>query len=560
MFLEAFSEKYPDEFLTRNEDNFDVFLEKFGIFYQKTRADIQDGQLSRRNLNGRFAYGKELEKAQINQKGVSTEKIAEEFNDMLRGCMRQHDPLTAFNMIPPTLLDAVIGVTLTSLYNPNPFWDFVSGKLCLYEKKIMRMLGKLVEWDAADGFTVTGGKQALLYAIKCGMARANSCATKMDEFVVICSASAHYSIEHVCYYLGMSPENCIRVATRESGEIDIAAFEDTLKRVLNQNKRIAAVIGIGGATIDLIPDPIALLKETIDSVAASYDLDYVPYLHVDSVITWTWLAFENSPKHFRNKHIAPNISDKIERVVSKISGIKYADSFAADFHKTGFCPYSAGVFVTKDSVNLAGLTQDDYVSRDDLHLGEWEPFRLTCENSRPAHAIVSIWIALRKMGLAGLREYVLYQLQVCETFKNLIQEKYSEHFEILNHRTCGWEIVFKPLFGQKQSWDELLMAPENQQQEYIKDCYAFLNDLWYGPFNNKNQRFPVIGFVRKYSRKGSFENNFPAFLIHPISLHYDDRAVDEMLSSILEVKTAFEAKQFDLAEPATYLHGMTPPR
>jgi glutamate/tyrosine decarboxylase-like PLP-dependent enzyme len=562
MTLIPFSKRYPDEFLTRSEDNFDVFLDKLKLFYNKTRMDIQDGKIARRNLNYRFNYEEELRDVKINQKGIDIGEVASEFNDMLKGCIRHQDPTTAFNIIPPSLLAAVAGITLTSLYNPNTCWDFISGKLCLYEKKITRMLGSLVGWSDANGLIVTGGKQAIAYAIKNGIDRAscNGC-VNLDDYVVICSVLAHYSIEHVCHFLGVSPENCIRVPAHPSGEMDLHAFQEIIQRSISKNKKIAAVIAVGGGTINLVPDPILSIKATIDAIAQSHHLDYIPYLHVDSVITWSWLAFGDDPVQFFNQQTSSKVSKKIQHVTSKLTGIKYADSFAADFHKTGFCPYSASVFIVRDSSGLLGMAPSEYFFQENQSFGEMEPFRYTFENSRSGIPIVSIWITLRKMGLEGIREFVLYQLEVCELFKQKIQENYSDHFELLNTHSNGWEIVFKPHFRQKQSWDHLQNSSTNEQEEYINYCYAFLNDLWYRPLEDETQRYPVIGFVRKYSRN-IHEKSFPAFLIHPTSPHYDENAIEEMIKSIFEAKIAFDLKQTTLATASaeTYLYEMTPPR
>ena len=251
MDLTPFSKKHLNEFISRNEWNFNVLLEKIAVFHNKTRDAIGDGAASRRKIDYRFNYDEELSDVKINQKGITTDEVAEEFNDMLQGCMRHQDPTAAFNLIPAPLLDAVAGITLMSLYNPNPCWDFISGKLCLYEKKIVRMLGQLVNWTHADGFVVTGGKQALAYAIKNGMRRASiNCGAEMSDFVVICSNLAHYSIEHVCHYLGISPENCLRVESNPLGEMNLRALEKTIDQVTSQGKIAAAVIAVGGGTIN----------------------------------------------------------------------------------------------------------------------------------------------------------------------------------------------------------------------------------------------------------------------------------------------------------------------
>ena len=508
MPLIPFSKKHPGEFLDRTEDNFTTLLEKIKLFHNETKGDIQERSASRRKLNSRFSYQEELKNIRINQKGISTDEVILEFNDMLSGCIRHQDPTAAFNIIPSPLFDSVAALTIASLYNSNPCWDFIYGKLCLYEKKIVGMLGDLVGWPHADGFVVTGGKQAIAYAIRCGIGRAGGKnPQKMDEYVVFCSATAHFSIEHVCNYLGINSENCIRVATCPTGEIDLEIFKKKLDHAISQGKKVAAVIAVAGVTINLVPDPIFSIKKIIDEVVKTNQLNYAPYLHVDSVITWTWLAFKDNLSDLSNSGAHPNVQEKIRSVFSKISAIEYADSFAADFHKTGFCPYAAGVYITKDSANLLGITSNGYCPPEDP-FGELEPLRQTFENSRSSLPIVSIWIAIRRMGLDGLRQFVIYQLEVCEVFKRKIRENYNNHFEILNENSRGWEIVLKPHFNPKISWDRLQNSSDEEQQNYIRDCYALINEFWYAPFEETTLRYPIIGFIPKYSRTDIHEKVF----------------------------------------------------
>lgn len=562
MNLIPFSRKHKDEFLSRSEGNFNILIDKINLFYTCTRSDIGDGSSPRRKIDFRFDYEEELNDVKINCKGITTEEVASEFNDILQGCIRHQDPLTAFNLIPAPMLDVVAGMTLMSLYNPNCCWDFISGKLCLYEKKIARMLGQLVDWPRADGLVITGGKQALAYAIKNGMGRASlNCPAEMSDYVVICSALAHYSIEHVCHYLGISPENCIRVAADPSGEMNLQAFEETLDRVISEDKVIAAVIAVGGGTINFFPDSIKPMKQIIDHTATRHCLSYIPYLHVDTVISWAWLAFEKVESEWEQSS-SPEATKKIKNVLSKLSGIHHADSFAADFHKIGFCPYAAGMFITKESSNLCGMTVDGSSPKENIRFGEAEMYKQTLENSRPGLAIASIWIALRRMGLEGLGQFIQYQLEVCEMFKLRIRESYGDHFEILNDHSNGWEIVLKPHFGSVTLWRELQTGSADEQQLYSRTCHQFLNDLWYGDLENEQQRTPVIGFVKSYSRIGSHEKGFPAFLIHPTSLHYNNQEIDKMLEEILRAKITFDSKQTspesELAEE--YFSQFTPPK
>jgi glutamate/tyrosine decarboxylase-like PLP-dependent enzyme len=557
-----FSEKYPNEFLNREEDNFDVLLSKINAFYNRAKSGIQDGTVSRRVLETRFNYEDELKKSIDCENPISSEEVADEFSDMFKGCIRHQDPSAAFNIIPTPLFDTIAGITIASLYNTNACWDFISGKLCLYEKKLVKILGHLVGWNNPNGLVVTGGKQALAYAIKSGINRANVDSTCIEDYVVICSSLAHYSIEHVCSFLGMIPENCLRVLSNPNGEINLDSLKSIIQKAISQGKKIAAIIAVGGATINLIPDPIKEIKQIIDDAVHAYSLEYVPYLHVDSVITWAWLSFIQDENYLKGLDLKYEVHKKIKNVCDKLKGINLADSFAADFHKTGFCPYAAGVFISKDSYGLSSLISNGYITPENPSFGECEPYRVTFENSRSALPIVSSWISIRKMGLKGLREYITYQLEVSCLFSKLIKLKYRHHFEILNIQSNGWELVLKLNFNQNFDWDRLQNSSKEDQKEYIEDCYGFANYLWYSPIDKQNFHNPVIGFVPRYSRKGSHEKSFPAFLIHPTSLHYDETTVNEMLQKIVEMKLSYEANQRlqKLAQHASRFQEITPPR
>lgn len=561
MGLVPFSQQYPNEFLSRREDNIEILLKKIQLFFNTSQHDTGGGVKSRRVLTRRFNYGEELSAISIKEEGISSEEVALEFSDLLQGSIRHQDPTTAFNIIPAPLLDVVAGITLMSLYNPNPCWDFISGKLCLYEKKIVRMLGSLVGWKDAAGFAVTGGKQAIAYAIKNGMARASlNAPTELSDYVVLCSKQAHYSIEHVCHYLGISPENCIRLDTEPTGEMKSESLQLAMRQVIAQDKRIAAIIAVGGGTVNLIPDDISAVKEAMDSVVYSCGMDYIPYLHVDSVISWAWLTFDAEKNDCLDAEF-PRVKEKIYNVLSKLKGISLADSFAADFHKTGFCPYAAGVFIAKNNNGLSGMSLDRSIPKEDILFGEFEPYKHTFENSRSGLAIASIWIALRRMGLEGIRKFIVYQLEVCENFKKKIRDKYSEHFEVLNDHSNGWEIVLKPHFGVKKSWEDLQAAQLFEQIAYLKYCQHFLKALWFDPLTDTEDKASVIGFVKNYSRKGSYEKSFPAFLIHPTSLHYEEGSIDEMLEGIIRTKIKCEDNLEKVGdEDPDYLLRVTPPK
>ena len=283
---------------------------------------------------------------------------------------------------------------------------------------------------------------------------------------------------------------------------------------------------------------------------------------MDAVISWVFLAFGQTPPDSWSERCSAAVADKISYVLSNFQGIEHADSFAADFHKTGFCPYAAGVFVVKSTEFLAGLPVDGNAPKETLCWGESEINRQTMENSRSSMGIAAIWISLRRLGLSGLREYVLYQMEVCEEIKTKLRSSYSDHFEVLSSPSCGWEIIVKPHFGSKIPWEELQQSSQEIQDEYAQTCQRFLHHLWFGDISEEKPAFPFIGFVKKYSRKGDEEKALPAFLIHPSSLHYDDEAISELLEGCLLAKTSFGASLASRCSDSNdaFLEQLVPPR
>jgi glutamate/tyrosine decarboxylase-like PLP-dependent enzyme len=444
-------------------------------------------------------------------------------------------------MLPPIpLFDVIAGMTLFNLYTAESWWDLTGGNICLFERQIVSLLGQLVGWSDAEGFVVTGGKQSLLYAIKSGMSRANNRGKiAIDDLVVVSSQLAHFSIEHVCNYLGIRPSNSLRVATVPSGEISSAELEEVLCNAILSGKRIAAIIALGGATINLIPDSVQAIRQVVDNVVSLHHLDYSPYIHMDSVLSWPWLAFSAAEDNSWKERTSSRVIEKIDHVLSKLRETKHADSFAVDFHKLGFCPYPAGVFIAKEAESLSALPLDGQYPSKDVSFGEAEMFRSTLENSRSGVPVAAIWIALRRMGMEGFKNFVLYQLNVCEEFKKILRLEYGQDFEVINEHSNNCEVILKPHFGDRLSWDEIEDASEDVRQEYTQACYRFLDFVWYGNLDSHPYEVPVIGFVKSYAR-GESQKHLPAFMIYPTSLHYNEENIRKMIDSIAGLKRTFD--------------------
>ena len=77
-----FSQQYPNLFLSRHVENLDVLLSTLSNYLQGPRADIGDGEVTRRAPQGRFQYAERLSQLSLNQTGLPQALVIEELNDM----------------------------------------------------------------------------------------------------------------------------------------------------------------------------------------------------------------------------------------------------------------------------------------------------------------------------------------------------------------------------------------------------------------------------------------------------------------------------------------------
>lgn len=537
--IESLSEEYRNEYLYHNGENFERLIDKIRWLHQQLSYDrpIRTG---RRNIDSWFSYDNELLKYHSNDNGEDSQTTMLKCVESFDGCLLWYNPNALFNITPTPLLDTVALTTITALYNPNAIWDITSGKFILTEQKVVKTLAENVGWDwrKSGGTSTFGGKATLNYAIKLGLNRCDYKNIKkglINDYVVLISDSCHFSIESVCNHVGIGRDNCLRVPTDENGQIQIEQLSEIMQSSISRNKKIACVILNGGGTMNLAIDPILQVSLLLDSIVSLYELEYRPFLHIDSVITWAWLFYDERYCTSKNK----GVQDKLTYTATRISEITYADSFSADFHKTGFCPYVSSFFVTQNKrelIEINGISND---AAGEGLFGDARNFDVTLENSRSATGIITAFHVLERMGKKGFTEHLTYYTTVSERFKYRIHEKYTENFEILNYSTLGFEVVIKINFnGNKISYSEICDSNEFVRNSYKILCESFFEYICYGDYSNSND-VPFIGYVAKF-KFGNNPGGSPAFLIYPMSPNITNKDVESILERLLQSKINFE--------------------
>jgi L-2,4-diaminobutyrate decarboxylase len=108
--------------------------------------------------------------------------------------------------------------------------------------------------------------------------------------------------------------------------------------------------------LDDLQEMVALRDQLVDE----FHLSYRPHVHADAVIGWAWSAFrdypmEHNPLGFRLRTIRA-----LAGAVRHIQHLHLADSVGIDFHKTGFCPYIASLFLLKNRDDFQLLARDTH--------------------------------------------------------------------------------------------------------------------------------------------------------------------------------------------------------
>lgn len=453
--------------------------------------------------------------------------------EAFEGCIRWHHPHALFNITPSPLLDTVALTTLTALYNPNALWDITSGKFLLLEKRITRFLARLVGWtNSAGGLFTFGGKATLMYAIKSGLNRCDPQAPTRGlrhRYVVLTSTNAHFSIESVCNYLGLGHAACRRVPVDSSGVIDRSLLETELRAAITRGDRIACVILSGGATMNLRIDPVDDVRDIVERCAADHNLSYRPHIHVDSVISWAWLTFAADAPELIDPLLPWRVRDNLTATVRAVASIAAADSFAADFHKTGLSPYSSSCYIARDELALLDLDRADNIQRaPETHFGDLCNFDRTFENSRNCTGIISAYQVLHRLGIRGLRWYLLGLLTSVERMRDAIRHRYPDTMQILNDNTLGFEIVvYLDLDGCGTDFTSIETGTAPTRRQYTERANSFREWLLHSDYC-ATEAVPFIGYVTSYT-DDQHPAGLPAFLLYSTSVNLDDAAIADIL-------------------------------
>ncbi len=502
-------------------------------------------------LDGKIkSYNSFTKNKHLPLKSSDVSKVIKDFSKMFQRSVLWENPGTMINITPPSNIVSTALAFYAALYNPNFAQDESSGYLMTTELIVSKYLSELVGWNVNNsrGIFTFGGKGTILYATKIGIKKAlpnviddglNNCIVK-----VFSSEKGHPCHKEVCDWLGLGKKSCVRLLTDKNGQISIPDLERELRNCIENNNKIGCIILNGGTTNELIIDPIKKVVDLRDRLVKEYNLNYVPHIHVDSVIGWAWLFFKYYDFEKNELKMSEKELKKIYSMQEKICEIEYADSFAADFHKTGFCPYVSSVFMSKNFNDVTGLGNKIDKGVNNMKFGEYSPFEYTLELTRSSIGPVAAYASLETFGVEGFQHLIYNIFSNCEYIRDYLFAEKS--FEVINMNTEGLATLFiaKP-FSSFYTYDEYIYGNQEilkKLVDYNYQFYLFCLKL----LEQKKVHFKIT-FSKSYKPFG-IKNPTGALKIYPTSPIVSKDEIKKCLDELIYAKKIYDKYNIKLEE------------
>lgn len=473
-----------------------------------------------------------------------TKKIAIDFFDKVP---KWRNPALLYNVGTAVNTPASAIYALANDENIFNINDGLGGKSISAEQIVAKALASLAGIEKpVVGFFTFGGTATNYYATKIGIlkcdpsSRLNGISRKIRSIV---TQDSHFSHKQVADWLGFGMNNVIEVKAAEDRTTDLVDLESKIDSLLKDKKLLAAIIINGGTTYNHTIDDIKKVVAIRDQLYKKYQLSYKPHIHVDSVIGWSWLSFKGYDFEKNPLEIKPEALKKIKQQYKKISQVKLADSWSADFHKgTGSTPVPSSIFIlnTKDDLKyLDKLSEGSTFHAIAPDYSVYSPADFTIETSRPAGAPLSALATLHALGLEGLRRRLAGLVEGTVSLREPLRQK--TNIEILNDKdSLGFVTMLRVL---PPGISKELFRANNLKNKTMVNKYVNEYTKRFFEWDKKTRTDKGAG--PEYSFSKGFQigkDNFPVsgIKIYPVSPFFNTKIAKKTAEIIIKQKELFD--------------------
>ncbi|WP_371478443.1 aspartate aminotransferase family protein [Kitasatospora sp. NBC_00315] len=297
------------------------------------------------------------------------------------------DPACAAHLHCPPLAVAVAADLAVSALNPSQdSWDQAPAATAL-ETALIAELAELVGFDPlrAAGVLTSGGTESNLMGLMLARDQILDGIVELDGLPagarprIFASQAAHFSVQRAAALLGLGERAVVSVPVDRELRMDPDALARAMAETIWEGATPLAVVATAGTTDTGAVDPLHR--------AADLAARYGAWLHVDAAYGGGALLSE--------------------RLAPLLDGIARADSVSLDWHKLGWQPAAAGVFLARRAESYVSLLRRAvYLNpADDEEAGYPSLLGLSLRTTRRADAF-KLAVTLRTLGRSGLGRLV----------------------------------------------------------------------------------------------------------------------------------------------------------
>lgn len=233
-------------------------------------------------------------------------------------------PLLQYNLGTTTNTGANVFYAMSHEININNVNNECSGNVLAAEKAVCRALASLAGSDInkATGLFTFGGTATNLYGIKIGITKNIPTSKKMGmkaNIKIAITEDSHFSHSTCLNWLGVGQSNAIILdANINDRTTNLGLAKEKLKKFLNDGYIIPVIVINGGTTYNHTIDNIAGFVKLRNELVKEYKLQYIPHIHVDSVVGWSYLLFKNYNFEKNELRIEQETLVKLKKQADKI--------------------------------------------------------------------------------------------------------------------------------------------------------------------------------------------------------------------------------------------------
>jgi len=302
---------------------------------------------------------------------------------LARGAADPADPACAAHLHCPPLAVAVAADLAVSALNPSQdSWDQAPAATTV-ETELLAELAALVGYDPAEaaGVLTSGGTESNLMGLMLARDQRLGPDVELNGLPagvrprILASEAAHFSVQRAAALLGLGERAVRAVRVDRELRMDPEALAEAFVEARREGATPVAVVATAGTTDTGAVDPLHR--------AADLAEQYGAWLHVDAAYGGGAL-----------------LSD---RLAPLLDGVARADSVSLDWHKLGWQPAAAGVFLVRRARTYASLARRAvYLNpADDEEAGYPSLLGLSLRTTRRPDAF-KVAVTLRTLGRAGL--------------------------------------------------------------------------------------------------------------------------------------------------------------